>query len=201
MSNARFLAKGIRATNDKIQFNVDAKVDSDNVRDFGSGGARWKNLYLSGGAYIGGTGSSNYLDDYEEGTFSYTLIGSTGGSWTIRTGYGTGRYTKIGQMVQVQIRFESLGRNSPSGNLYLNGLPFATANHPTSGNGSGQSPCLLRGNTDSGVASHFASYGHQSTYLTFLSQDQGQSGVQAVNAGSHTTGNIEGTIMMSYITE
>ena len=31
---------------------------------------RFKDLYLSGGVYLGGTGSANQLDDYEEGTWT-----------------------------------------------------------------------------------------------------------------------------------
>jgi hypothetical protein len=38
----------MRITSDKVQFNVDAKVDADNSHDLGAGGARWKDLYLSG---------------------------------------------------------------------------------------------------------------------------------------------------------
>jgi hypothetical protein len=40
---------------------------SDASLDLGAAGVRFKNLYLSGGVYLGGTGSANYLDDYEEG--------------------------------------------------------------------------------------------------------------------------------------
>tara|TARA_Y100000004_G_C8943048_1_gene424971 strand:- start:353 stop:898 length:546 start_codon:yes stop_codon:yes gene_type:complete len=95
MSNARFLAKGIRATNDKIQFNVDAKVDSDNARDFGSGGARWKDLYLAGGVYLGGTGAVNHLDDYEEGTWNLTDGSGAGLSLSVISNV----YTKVGRLV------------------------------------------------------------------------------------------------------
>jgi hypothetical protein len=35
--------------------------------------ARFKDLYLSGGVYLGGTGSANKLDDYEEGTWTPVL--------------------------------------------------------------------------------------------------------------------------------
>ncbi|HAI37191.1 MAG TPA: hypothetical protein DCM40_03145, partial [Maribacter sp.] len=42
-------------------------ADVDNTIDLGWSGGRVKNIYLGGGAYIGGTGSANHLDDYEEG--------------------------------------------------------------------------------------------------------------------------------------
>ncbi len=46
--------------------NLDASLD------LGAAGVRYKNLYLSGGVYLGGTGSANYLDDYEEGVIDNT---------------------------------------------------------------------------------------------------------------------------------
>ena len=42
--------------------------------DLGYSTARFKNLYLSGGVYLGGTGAANHLDDYEEGTWTPTNI-------------------------------------------------------------------------------------------------------------------------------
>ena len=125
MSNARFLAKGIRATNDKIQFNVDAKVDSDNARDFGSGGARWKDLYLSGGVYLGGTGAANKITDYETGNWTPSLGGNA--SYDIQYG----RYAKVGDLVYIRfaIRSPTLG----TGSTYsISGLPF-TASSEMSG--------------------------------------------------------------------
>ena len=38
--------------------------------DLGNGNNRFKDAYLSGGVYLGGTGSANKLDDYEEGTWT-----------------------------------------------------------------------------------------------------------------------------------
>ena len=43
--------------NDKVMFTADAKVDSDNSRDLGASGARWKNFYLYNTAYFGPNGS------------------------------------------------------------------------------------------------------------------------------------------------
>ncbi len=123
MSNARFLAKGIRATNDKIQFNVDAKVDSDNARDFGSGGARWKDLYLGGGAYIGGTGSSNYLDDYEDGTWT-----PTPSSGTMST--GTAWYIKIGNMVHCGANIWNFSDRTSNNHVRCS-VPFTSASGVT----------------------------------------------------------------------
>ncbi len=47
--------------------------ENDGVTSLGSSGARWKDAYLSGGVYLGGTGSDNKLSDYEIGTWTPTL--------------------------------------------------------------------------------------------------------------------------------
>jgi hypothetical protein len=78
----------------------------------------------SGGIQFNGdTSASNALDDYEEGTFTPTIIGSsTAGTATYTT--QVGRYTKIGRQVSCQI---DIGYNSGTGtgDLAISGLPFA----------------------------------------------------------------------------
>ena len=81
-------------------------------------------ITLSGGAYIGGTGSANYLDDYEEGT--WTLAQGGQGTWSSPT--FVGRYVKIGQMVRVTM--EQTGGTISYQKTHFSGLPFAV-----SGNG------------------------------------------------------------------
>ena len=90
--------------------------------DLGSGFQRFKDLYLSGGVYLGGTGADNLLDDYEEGTFTPVIEGTT----TAGTGtYSTqqGKYTKIGRAVHFQISL-TWSAHTGTGNLDLSGLPF-----------------------------------------------------------------------------
>jgi hypothetical protein len=67
---------------------------------------------------------ANTLDDYEEGTFSPTIIGSsTAGtaSYTTRVG----RYTKIGNRVLFSIYLDYSAGNG-TGNLQVTGLPFTS---------------------------------------------------------------------------
>ena len=91
--------------------------DNDNAIDLGASFARWKNLYLSGGAYIGGTGSANYLDDYEEGTWTPSLNSNANSN---------GIYTKIGRMVTLNAYVGSTD-SSTSSAVIVTGLPFAVA--------------------------------------------------------------------------
>jgi hypothetical protein len=66
--------------------------------DIGAASARFKDLYLSGGVFLGGTGSSNKLDDYEEGTWTPAWADSAGNDYTGGI-YRTGRYSKVGNVV------------------------------------------------------------------------------------------------------
>jgi hypothetical protein len=93
---------------------------TDTVGDLGRSVQRWKDLYLSGGVYVGGTGSANYLDDYEEGTWTPTLQNYEG-TPTIQSG----NYTKIGRMVFASIDITLDGTSDASGFAIL-GLPFTS---------------------------------------------------------------------------
>ena len=67
---------------------------TDNSLDIGTSSYRYKDAYLSGGVYLGGTGSANKLEDYEEGTWTPAFVSGTF-SYGIRTGW----YTKVGDLV------------------------------------------------------------------------------------------------------
>nr|BAR16764.1 hypothetical protein [uncultured Mediterranean phage uvMED]BAR16836.1 hypothetical protein [uncultured Mediterranean phage uvMED]BAR16938.1 hypothetical protein [uncultured Mediterranean phage uvMED]BAR16977.1 hypothetical protein [uncultured Mediterranean phage uvMED]BAR17105.1 hypothetical protein [uncultured Mediterranean phage uvMED] len=96
---------------------------SDNTYDLGVSGARWKNLYLSGGAYLGGTGSANKLDDYEEGTFNPTFQqGISVTSYSAQNG----RYTKVGRLVTAEIDLDVNVGSVNTSHLYIGGLPFTS---------------------------------------------------------------------------
>ena len=96
---------------------------NDNQLDLGIGAARWKDLYLSGGAYIGGTGSANYLNDYEEGTWTAQL---TDGSTDVALSTSA-VYTKIGNLVTVSFDKYNVSISSLStSDLSIKTLPFAS---------------------------------------------------------------------------
>lgn len=81
-------------------------------------------ITASGGIYLGGTGSSNLQDDYEEGSFSPTLSFSSG---TIGYAWNLGQYTKVGNQVSANIAFYVNSISSPSGIMSILGVPFVAA--------------------------------------------------------------------------
>ena len=81
-------------------------------------------IVTSGGVYLGGTGSSNHLDDYEEGSWAPSFYdGFTSVSFSIQKG----RYTKMGRFVACEfyILFDGTGLGSQ---IQIQGLPFVIAN-------------------------------------------------------------------------
>ena len=74
-----------------------------------------------------GTGTSELLADYEEGTWTPTVSCLTSGTVTLSPSEGF--YTKIGRIVHVSARFTVSSVSSPSGIASINGLPFTSANN------------------------------------------------------------------------
>ena len=70
--------------------------------------------------------SSELLDDYEEGTWTATLIGATTAPTTPVT--KTARYTKVGRIVTVGATFSGVDTTGASGHMRITGLPFAVVN-------------------------------------------------------------------------
>ena len=85
-------------------------------------------LTLSGGVYLGGTGSGNYLSSYEEGTFTPSLVGT--GTAGVRSGNSVsrGKYTKVGNLVHFQLYVDANSwSTAPTGDLRIRNLPFSSS--------------------------------------------------------------------------
>ena len=81
------------------------------------------------GVHLGVTSATaaNLLDDYEEGTWT-GVFKSANGNFTMDSGYTTGFYTKVGNVVSIQAYLigsaESL---SDSDSVLIGGLPFTSS--------------------------------------------------------------------------
>ena len=110
-------------------------TDRDAAIQLGSSVSRFKDLYLSGGVYLGGTGAANLLDDYEEGTFTLSAtatLDSLRGTWPTSV---TARYTKVGKTVTLSVLLSGtdFGFTSLFGYYMWSGVPFAPAEGVASG--------------------------------------------------------------------
>jgi len=94
--------------------------------DLGATNRNFGDLYLSGGVYVGGSGAANYLDDYEEGSWTPTLA-VNGFSASATVSSSTGVYTKIGNIVYVNCEFVMSGQTYPSSYCQITGTPFAAS--------------------------------------------------------------------------
>ena len=98
----------------------------DGVTSLGTADARFKDLYLTGGVYLGGTGAANKLDDYEEGTWSPVISDATSGGNTGTATVAYATYTKVGNLVHLKARLLNMDTTGMgSGNIYVQGVPFA----------------------------------------------------------------------------
>tara|TARA_Y100001935_G_scaffold148888_1_gene122907 strand:+ start:1411 stop:2397 length:987 start_codon:yes stop_codon:yes gene_type:complete len=92
-------------------------------------GYRWRDVVLSGGIRFGSANSSDYLDDYEEGTWSPVWSNAASGGTTSGSNNLYGKYTKIGRMVHLYFYTWGL-QTGPTGSMYLQGFPFTVASNP-----------------------------------------------------------------------
>ena len=106
-------------------WNVTTNVLVNGTIDIGGDGRSFKDLYLSGGVYLGGTVAANKLDDYEEGDYEATLTCSSG-TITLNSAINRMAYTKIGRQVTITGRVNISSISSPSGGVVMN-LPFTSA--------------------------------------------------------------------------
>ena len=124
----RFHDVGLLPTN-----NAGAIIDND--CDLGIGTHRFKDLYLSGGAFLGGTAAANKLEDYEEGTWTPTVTLSSG---SISYAAQQAAFVKVGNVVHYWIRL--VATCTATATLYNLSLPFPTSGYnqfyagPTVGN-------------------------------------------------------------------
>jgi hypothetical protein len=131
--------------------NIDATVD------LGATSTRFKDLYLSGGVYLGGTGAANHLDDYEEGTWTVALA-STGTQPTYNftsTSGGGASYIKVGRMVTVFFdRYVNI-TVAGTGQAKITGLPFSSDLFSEYG---GYSAVQFRASSAFGTSSYVTGY-------------------------------------------
>jgi hypothetical protein len=108
--------------NDSIDpYNPSVPINRDNAISLGAGSRRFKDLYLSGGVYLGGTGSANKLDDVETGTFTPNV---DTGSIDI----AEGAYVKVGDLVHCTLTVGHSMNTTSSSPIQFNGLPFTSSN-------------------------------------------------------------------------
>ena len=115
---------GLRFGNAEFYPTNNAGALSDATVSIGSDSNRFKDAYLSGGVYLGGTAAANKLDDYEEGTWTPTLSCSTTNPTPTAVNITNADYTKIGNTVFIRAYIGVTLTDVGTGGAEIAGLPF-----------------------------------------------------------------------------
>lgn len=108
-------------------FNITAaNAARDNIMDIGASDARFKDLYLGGGAYLGGTASTNKLSTYAEGDATLA-IATSDTQYTTSGQSDSSRYIRIGSIVIIWASISITSPTGGSGALRVTGLPYTNA--------------------------------------------------------------------------
>ena len=151
----------------------------DNTLDIGASSYRFKDLYLSGGVYLGGTGAANKLDDYEEGTWTPQI--TTSGS-NVSYASQAGSYIKIGKMCVAKFQINLSGVTSQgSGSFQIGGLPFSAATVSNPANHGRHSIQTYSVNVDENAYQMLAYNNGSSDIRVLYSYDSGAWGVASTS--------------------
>jgi len=179
-------------------------IDSVTLKD--GGATLTDNITFSAsgkGVHLGVTSAtaSNLLDDYEEGTFTPTLNGTSGGASGVTYTSRLGWYEKIGHNVQAHIWLNSNSMSSvPSGNLEVTNLPFTSKNTTNFYHAISISFAANFSGTASPQGGYISANGTTISITTRASSD-GRSGLTEPVACSTMSGNEQLMIIASYRTE
>jgi hypothetical protein len=119
-------------TDDQIDFKTGGidRITIDSSGNLNMTGAGSGNITIRNGNGIdfsaseGGGATSSILDDYEEGTWTATLGGSTTNPSTPVT--VTGTYIKVGRLVWADALFSNVNTTGASGGVKVTGMPFSS---------------------------------------------------------------------------
>ena len=134
--------------------------------DLGHSETRFKDIYTSGGIYLGAASNStpvaaNKLDDYEEGSFNFGVVtGSLGVN-------SKGKYTKIGNSVTIYAQIDAGTDFTTSAAIYLTGLPFVAQSPHTTGH-AGQGAVSYADGMGNNVISAVARSGYAHVFFSNL---------------------------------
>lgn len=161
-----------------INFNETVVFDDSNNIKITNGnlviGTSGKGIDFSVTSEGTGTMTSELFSDYEEGTWTATLTGSTAAPTTPVT--ATGRYTKIGRLVNVMVSFVNADTTGATGVMRITGLPYTASANVTYAMGTA-------GSFNTGAAPMIARISASQTLMDFV-QIVDVSSVIAINAGT-----------------
>ena len=156
--------------------------------DLGQAGNVFRDAYVSGGVYFAPNAyPANYLDDYEEGTWTPSFSGLSN---TPTYHILSGRYTKVGRFVMVQFSMQTNASPTFSDNnaeLQITGLPFAieSVGYVSSvGAVASQALSFNGSNNSQGTTGQIVSVATTDEHITFKVISSGNSRADVRNVGA-----------------
>jgi hypothetical protein len=134
--------------------------------------------------------NANTLDDYEEGTWTPALVGTTAVAYNNQLG----KYVKIGKMVHVQALLQTSSQTftSTAATLQISGLPFTpndnTGYYGTPGSASGQELNFDSASSTQSIAGDYLNTGISSNNIIFQITTKGTTRGEVRNLGFGTSG-------------
>ena len=156
----------------------------------------------SGGiTFGGGANAANTLDDYEEGTFTPVFANaSSGGTESSSYTTQTGRYTKIGHLVHIDIYLKNVDTTSlGTGQFFIRGLPFSIKSGSIHIGAAGLSDVDLNSTASALYSFANATGGALSSIRVFQSKDN--TGHSAIPCDAVNDGDNEIFVTMTYPTD
>ena len=132
-------------TNGELQIDFNGANASHNSvqggHTFATNGTERMRILSSGGiTFNGDTAAANALDDYEEGTWTPTLGGSSSNPTVSYSSLRSGTYVKIGKLVYCTFIMDIASCSGGSGTAVIAGLPYTVENNNAS---YGNQPLLI----------------------------------------------------------
>ena len=119
-------ADGSASLTERMRLNSSGNLLVGTTTNNASGGVIQVSNGITFPATQSASSDANTLDDYEEGTWTPTIEGTTTAGTATYTSR-VGRYTKIGRVVQIEC-YVQWSAGTGTGNLQISGLPFTSAN-------------------------------------------------------------------------
>lgn len=136
--------------------------------------------YLSTGVHLGGVAAANLLDDYEEGIWTPTILGSLSNP-TVTTSTASGTYRKIGKLIYVQWLIIVTGVSGQgSGVARIGGLPFV---HPSGNTYQGHISILFNDTHSNETQKGYIPGGADYINLVPTGQTQSDLGIGTISTG------------------
>ena len=141
--------------------------------------------------FVGGTGSANQFDDYEEGSWTVGVAFGGGTTGLTFTGYRAATYVKVGRLVTAKFGFQLSSKGSSTGTIRITGLTFS-GTHAGYYHDAGAT-IMINGGTDSS-SGHALIFNTDSDKLAVRQGGFSNSNVDASNTAFNNNTGFFGTI-------